>query len=87
MPIVDVIQMELFLEQTNVFIDLNVGVESLGTNRHVLLSNGLDEAHLGETFLEAGHEGEGGGRFSDVLFCGGDEDGSWAFGCRRAEIT
>jgi len=53
--VVDMVQMKLFLEQTNILIDSNVLAESGGVDGDVLLPYRFDEAHFGETLLEAAH--------------------------------
>jgi len=55
MPIIDVIQMELLLQQTYVLVDAYVLVEGGGVDGDVLLAHGFDEAYFWEAFLEAGH--------------------------------
>jgi len=74
--VVDMVQMKFFLEQTNILIDSNVLAEGRGVDGDVLLAYRFDEAHFGETLLEAAHQGEGGCGLADVLFGRRDEDGT-----------
>lgn len=85
MPVVNVIEMELLFQQAYVLVDLNVSPQRFRKDINVLLANRFDESHFGKTLLEAGHEGKGGGGFSDMLFCGGDEDWALAFGVGGTE--
>ena len=75
MFIINVVEVEVFFHEAYVFVDSDGG-GVCGLDGDVLLADGFDESNVWESFLEAGEEGEGCGCFSDVLFCGGDEDGS-----------
>ena len=65
----------MFFHETNVFVNSD-GCVLCGLDGYVLLTNRFDKSNVLESFLEAGEEGEGCGCFTDVLFRGGDEDGS-----------
>ena len=66
----------MFFHETNVFIDTDGFGGVGGLYGDVLLTDGFDESNVLETFLEAGEEGKGRGCFTNVLFGGGNEDGS-----------
>lgn len=82
-PVVNVIEVELLLEQADVLVHPYVLAEGRGVDGDVLLPDGLDEPHAVKALLEAAHEGEGGGGLADVLLGGGDEDGTGLFPRRR----
>ncbi len=78
MPVIDVIQLELLLQETYILIHAYILPERGGVDLDVLLSDGLDEAHLRISFLQSAHQSEGRCRFPDVLFGRGDEDRPWS---------